>query len=145
MELQTASSVINHIADIESQSANWYARHARSHKTLEPLFTGFAAENRKFGKRLKKAYYRAATDALETNFGFQGLDSVVEIPQIPDSADPKDLLMQSLEMEKSIQSFYLRAAEFSADLLADLSRAMERIGRERDKRLGRLQARVQQP
>lgn len=144
MELKTASSVINYIASLEARSADWYRDHGRRQPDLEPLFTAFVAENQKFVKRLKKAYYSGITDALETNFSFQGLDAIVEIPETTDSAAPKDLLRQSLAMEKNIQSFYLHAADLSRDLLADLPRAMERVGRERDKRLGVLQAKFQQ-
>ena len=139
MELKTASSVINYIASLEARSADWYRDQGRRQPAFEKLFTAFEAENKKFFKRLKKAYYSGITDALETNFSFQGLDAVVEIPEITESADPKDLLRQSLAMEKSI----LRAADLSRDLLADLPRAMDRVGRERDKRLGVLQAKFQ--
>ena len=144
MELKTASSVINFIASLEAQSSDWYRNHARQQPDLDKLFSAFVAENKKFVKRLKRAYYSGVTDALETNFSFQGLDDAVEIPQTDESAAPKELLRQCLEMEKNIQSFYLHAAELSRDLLADLPRAMERVGRERDRRLGALKAKFQQ-
>lgn len=143
-ELKTASSVINYIVAIENQSADWYASHARRHSDIDRLFSSFAAENKKFGKRLKKAYYSGITDALETNFSFQGLETTVEIPAIVESASSDQLLAQSLAFEKRIQSFYLRATELSRDLLADVPIAMDRVGRARDKRLGELRARLQQ-
>ena len=142
-ELKTASSVINYISTIEEQSADWYTHHARRHSELDKLFTAFAAENRKFGKRLKKAYYSGITDALETNFSFQGLEATVEVPDAIDSASPENLLARSLELEEKIQSFYLQAADLSKDLLADVPRAMERVGRARGKRLSEIQARLQ--
>jgi hypothetical protein len=144
MELKTASSVINYISGIESQSADWYTQHARHHSNLETLFTAFAGENQKFAKRLKKAYYSGVTDALETNFSFQGLEADVEIPETADPATPGQLLALSLELEKSIRSFYMQAAALSQDLLADLPRAMERVGRAREKRIDALLA-LQQP
>ena len=143
MELKTASSVINYISAIEGQSADWYAQHARKHADLEKLFTAFAAENKKFGKRLKKAYYSGVTDALETNFSFQGLEATVNIPDTVESASADQLLKNSFALETQIQSFYLKAADLSRNLLADLPRAMDRVGRARDKRLGALQALLQ--
>ena len=140
MELKTASSVINYLAGIESQSANWYTRHARNHSNLEALFRTFAGENHKFAKRLKKAYYSGVTDALETNFSFQGLEAGVEIPQTVETTTAGQLLVLSLELEKSVRSFYLEAADLSRDLLADVPRAMERVGRARDKRIDALVA-----
>lgn len=143
MELKTASSVINYIASIERQSADWYADHARRHPDFESLFQTFAGENKKFSKRLKKAYYSGVTDALETNFSFQGLEASVAIPESVESATAEQLLACSLQLEKSIQSFYLRAAELSRDLLADVPRAMERVGRSRQARIVDLIARQQ--
>jgi hypothetical protein len=140
MELKTASSVINYISTIEGQSADWYAHHARQDSDLEKLFAAFAAENKKFGKRLKKAYYSGVTDALETNFSFQGLKATVNIPDTVESASADQLLKRSLALETQIQSFYREAADLSRDLLADVTRAMDRLGRARDKRLGALQA-----
>ena len=142
-ELKTASSVINYISTIEKQAAQWYAQHARRHSDLEKLFTAFAAENKKFGKRLQKAYYSGVTDALETNFSFQGLKGKVSIPDAVESASVDQLLELSLELETQIQSFYLQAADLSRDLLADVPRAMDRVGRARDQRLGELQDRLQ--
>jgi hypothetical protein len=143
MELKTASSVINYISAIEGQSADWYAQHARKHSDLEKLFATFAAENKKFGKRLKKAYYSGVTDALETNFSFQGLEATVNMPDTLESASADQLLKNSFELETQIQSFYSTAADLSRDLLADLPRAMDRVRRARDKRLGALQAMLQ--
>ena len=143
MELKTASSVITYLSAMEAQSADWYLLHARKLPALDELFTAFARENQKFGKRLKKAYYSGVTDALETNFGFQGLEATVTIPEVPESAGSEKLLTLSLDLEESIQSVYQRAAALSRDLLADVPRAMERLGRARDKRLGQIQAALQ--
>ena len=142
-ELKTASSVINYISTIEKQSAQWYTQHAGKHSDLEKLFTTFAAENKKFGKRLQKAYYSGVTDALETNFSFQGLVGEVNMPAAVESASVNQLLALSLELETQIQSFYLQAADLSRDLLADVPRAMDRVGRARAQRLGQLQERLQ--
>ena len=135
MELKTTASVINYLSTIEGRSADWYARHAREHPELDKLFSAFAAENKKFAKRLKKSYYSGVTDALETNFSFQGLEAAVIIPDTGESASPAQLLAQSLQLEKSIQSFYRQAAALSKDLLADVTRALERVGRSREDRI----------
>ena len=138
MELKTASAVIKYLSEIEDQSARWYLRSARRHPGMGERFNPFAAENKKFAKRLQKAYYSGITDALETNFSFQGLEAGIEIPEAADSAS--QLLKQSLDLESSIGSFYLQAAELSRDLLADLARAMQRVGRAREQRIAALRA-----
>ena len=70
MELKTASSVINYIAKIESDSADFYNRCAGRSDGCKDLYKSLAKENKKFGKRIKKVYYSSVTDALETNFSF---------------------------------------------------------------------------
>ncbi len=135
--------MIIYISTIEKQAAQWYTQHASKHSELEKLFATFAAENKKFGKRLQKAYYSGVTDALETNFSFQGLVGKVNVPATVESASVDQLLEISLELETQIQSFYLKAADLSRDLLADVPRAMDRVGRARDQRLGQIQERLQ--
>ena len=140
MELKTTASVINYLSTTEGQSADWYAQNARKHPPLDKLFSAFAAENKKFAKRLKKSYYSGVTDALETNFSFQGLEAASVIPDTSESASSEQLLALSLQLEKSLLSFYLQAAALSKDLLADVNRALERVGRSREQRIAALAA-----
>ena len=134
-ELKTTASVINYLSTIEGQSADWYAQHARKHPEVDKLFSAFAAENKKFAKRLKKSYYSSVTDARETNFSFQGLEAAVNVPDADDAASPAQLLALSLQLEKNLLSFYMQAAALSKDLLADVTRALERVGRAREERI----------
>jgi hypothetical protein len=135
MELEAASSVINFMSAIESQSAEWYTQHSRNQPNLETQFTAFAGENQKFAKRLKKSYYSGVTDALETNFSFQGLEAAVEIPESAEPAIPEQLPALSVELEKSIQSFYFTGRRPLQRFAGRFPRAMERFGRAREKRI----------
>ena len=140
MELKTASSVINYISTIETNSADFYNRCAKNNADCRDLFTSLARENKKFGKRIKKVYYSSVTDALETNFSFQGLHSDIDIPDTDDSISVADRLNACLALEEHIQSFYGQAADLSKGLLDDVNRVMKRIAEARQRRKEALKA-----
>lgn len=142
MELKTASSVINYISKFETDSADFYNRSAVNYSDCGDLFKSLAKENKKFGKRIKKAYYNSVTDALETNFSFQGLQAGVEIPETESSQSVADQLSVCLKLEKDIQAFYVQAADLSKGLLDDVNRVMQRLAGARDKRRDELSSRL---
>lgn len=138
-ELKTASSVINYIVTIESASADFYGQSAAAYSELQNALEKLAKENKKYGKRIKKAYYSAVTDALETNFSFKGLEATVVLPETGECESAAHLQIQAIALEKSIQSFYLEAADQSKGLLADVPKAIMRLAKERDKRIKTLE------
>ena len=135
MELKTASSVINYISKIETESADLYNRCADNYSDYKDLFRSLAKENKQFGQRIKKAYYSSVTDALETNYSYKGLYADIDIPKTEDSKSAADQLSACLKMEKHIQSLYNQAADLSKGLLDDVNRVMNRLARSRDKRI----------
>lgn len=142
MELKTASSVINYISKIETDSADLYNRCAVNYSDYRDLFKSMAKENKKLGKRIKKAYYSSVTDALETNFSFQGLNAGIAIPSTESSESVADQLNACLKLEEDIQAFYGQAADLSKGLLDDVNRVMQRLAGARDKRRKALHARL---
>lgn len=142
MELKTASSVINYIAKIETDSADFYNRCAGRSDDCKDLFKSLAKENKKFAKRIKKVYYSSVTDALETNFSFQGLYAAHEVPDSDTTLSVTDQLKTCLQLEENIHSFYNQAADLSKGLLDDVNRVMKRIAAAREKRKEELQSRL---
>lgn len=138
-ELKTASSVVNYIIAIESASADFYGQSAAAYSELQNALEKLAKENRKYGKRIKKAYYSAVTDALETNFSFKGLEAAVALPEAGVWESATHLQRRAIVLEKSVQSFYLEAANQSKGLLADVPKAIMRLAKERDKRIRTLE------
>ena len=134
-ELKTASSVVNYIVDIESASAAFYIQAADRFAHMISMLEKLAKGNRKYGKRIKKVYYSAVTDALETNFSFKGLKAMVVLPGAVEVESKAELLTQAIALERSIQAFYLEAAGQSQGLLADVPKAIARLAKERDKRI----------
>jgi len=142
MELKTAASVINYISKIETDCADLYNRCAVKYPDYREFFESMAKENKKFGTRIKKAYYSSVTDALETNFSFRGLNAGIDIPQTESSESVADQLTACLKLEADIQAFYGQAADLSKGLLDDVNRVMQRLAGARDRRWKALHARL---
>ncbi|MFH1491281.1 MAG: hypothetical protein ABII06_20425 [Pseudomonadota bacterium] len=137
--LNTAASVISYVSRIEQESSAFYEKWAAESEGFREAFLSFAGENKKHEKNIKRAYYSVVSDALETNFCFGGLRADVMLPAAPQDASSAEVLKASLDLEKSVQAFYLEAAESSRALLADVSRAMGRVAKMRKARVEKLQ------
>ncbi len=99
-------------------------------------FLSWSKENRKFEKNIKRTYYGVITDTIESNFSFEGLDTLdyefdTELPQVGDSSVTKE---KAEEIERKIKEFYLKAAELSEGLLADIPRVLRKIAKKREGR-----------
>jgi rubrerythrin len=138
--LNTAASVISYVSRIEQESSGFYEKWAPESEEFMESFLSFAGENKKHEKNVKRAYYGVVSDALETNFCFQGLRADVLWPAVPQGATSEEVLKASFNHEKSVLAFYNKAAETSRALLADVSRAMGRVAKMRKARVERIQA-----
>ncbi len=139
MELRTAASVISYISKLEQESAKLYEGWAGKHDEIKEAFSSFVIENKKHEANVRRAYYSVISDALETGFSFKGLKGDVAFPQIGDEAMIYEILKVSIDLEQEIQTFYLKAADLSKSLLADVPRAMERVAKIRNQRKEKLQ------
>ena len=136
MRLKTASEIVKFAGELEEKSANFYEKMAERFPERKDIFLSFAKENRKCKKMVQRAYSEVVSDALETGFSFEGMESgkyLIET-NFSQNEDVRLLLNKALEMEKKIQKFYLDAAEKSKSLLADVPRVFERIGKKREER-----------
>ena len=144
MTFKTAAAVVKYIDKIEAGSAEFYREQASRFPELKSLFNKLAKENQKYGKRIKKVYYSAVTDALETNFSFEGLMASIDIPEVAKLDSPLPVLKAGLALEKQIRLFYVQAAGQSKGLLADITRAMQRMADDREKRIREIESSLQQ-
>lgn len=140
MELNTAASVIAYSSRIEQGSAKIYENWAEKHEEVKDAFLSFAKENKKNESSIKRAYYSVISDALETGFSFKGLTADIILPHVEGDAPVAELLRASINIEHSIKEFYLKAAELSKSLMADVPRAMEKVARSRDSRIAHLES-----
>jgi hypothetical protein len=140
MHLETSAAVITYISKIENDSAEYYRTWGERQEEVKNAFLPFVKENLKFEKNVKRAYYSAVSDALETGFSFRGLKGEVSVPAIEDGVSAADVVKACIEMEDAIREFYLKASDLSKSLLGDMSRAMARVAKSRDARLEKLES-----
>jgi len=136
MRLKTASEVIDFAKEVEEKSAEFYEGLAKMYSQYGDVFLSFVKENNKNKLWVQRVYQEVVSDALETGFSFEGLDTdnyLIEVNLSKDK-DLSEVLKKTLEMEEKIQKFYIDAAEKSKSLLADVPRVFERIVKRREKR-----------
>jgi len=136
MRLKTASEVINFAKEMEEKSAEFYEGLAKVYSQYGDVFLSFVKENNKNKLWVQRVYQEVVSDALETGFSFEGLDTDNYLIEVDLSEDEglSEVLKKTLEMEEKIQKFYIDAAEKSKSLLADVPRVFERIVKRREKR-----------
>jgi hypothetical protein len=140
MRLNTASEAISFLRELETKSAGFYESMAGTYGAEEPFFAGLAKENRKNVTNVERTYFGVITDALEGCFAFDIDRSEYEIEDQKATGNYVEDLAASLLIEERITRFYVDAAAQSKDLLADVPRAMERIGKARVERQKKLHA-----
>jgi len=140
MECTTAASVITYVSKIELDSAKLYEQWVGLFDRFRNSFEAFAKQNKKNEQRVKRAYYSVVSDALETGFCFKDLRADIVIPEFSEEATVSEVLNSALKLEKEILDFYVKAANSSRALLADVSRQMDKVSQERTKRVEHLQA-----
>ena len=94
----------------------------------------FIRENTRNVGSIDRAYIGVVSDALDTQFAFERIDSddYVLVTDLPDS--PGEVIAVLAANEETIITFYRAAVESSRDLLADVPRAFDRITSKRSRR-----------
>jgi len=136
MKLNTMAGVMSFVSKIENDSASFYKNYAEKHPELKDTFLSLAKENRKFEKNIKRTYFGVITDTLESNYAFQGLDTddYNFETQLPENVDSSEAGKKAREIEETIKNFYLKAAQLSDGLMADIPRLFRKIANKREER-----------
>jgi hypothetical protein len=142
MKLNTMASVMSFVSKIENDSASFYKHYAEKYPELESIFLSWNKENSKFEKNVKRTYYGVITDTLESNYAFQGLDTddYNFETQLPENVDSSEAGKKAREIEETIQNFYLKAAQLSDGLMADIPRLFRKIAKKREERCQSLES-----
>jgi hypothetical protein len=136
MKLNTMAAVMSFVSKIESDSASFYQNYAEKYPELKDAFLSWGKENKKFEKNIKRTYFGVITDTLESNYAFEGLDTDhydFEIT-LPENAGSSEAVKRAHEIEEVVKSFYLRAAQLSDGLMADIPRLFKKIAKKREDR-----------
>jgi len=134
MKLNTMAAVMSFVSRIENDSALFYEECAAKYPELKEPLLSWSKENRKFEKNVKRTYFGVITDTLESNYAFEGLDTDDYAFETSVSGTASEAAVKSNEMEDKIKAFYLKAAELSEGLMADIPRLFKKIARKREDR-----------
>ena len=142
MKLNTMAGVMSFVSKIENDSASFYENYAEKYPELKDTFLSLAKENRKFEKNIKRTYFGVITDTLESNYAFQGLDTddYNFETQLPENVDSSEAGKTAREIEETIKNFYLKAAQLSDGLMADIPRLFRKIAKKREERCQSLES-----
>jgi hypothetical protein len=119
MELEAASSVINFMSAIESQSAEWYTQHSRNQPNLETQFTAFAGENQNSPNGSKNRITAESRMPWKPTSVFKASKQPLKSRNRPNPRFRNSCRRSASNSKKASSRFTLQAAALSKDLLAD--------------------------
>ena len=140
MKLNTASAAVRFAKQLEDDSRDLYERASERYPEWQSVLAPFIRENKRNVGSIDRAYIGVVSDALDTQFAFEGIDTddyglVIDLPGAPD-----EIAAVLAANEETVIAFYRAAAESSRDLLADVPRALDRIASKRSRRAESLRA-----
>ena len=140
MELNTSSAAVRFAKQLEDDTRDLYERVSDRYPDWQPTLAPFIRENKRNVGSIDRAYIGVVSDALDTQFAFEGIDTddYGLFTDLPDS--PGEALAGLVSNEETILAFYRAAADSSRDLLADVPRAFDRIASKRSRRTEALSA-----
>jgi rubrerythrin len=132
----TASAILSFCQRLEDHSAALYAELATRFPQQRELFEGFAEDCRKHKIQIVRTYQETVTDALETNYSFEGLRLPAEAlgVAVGEDSDLNTALSVAIALEEQAIAFYEEVAVRSESLLATIPRAFNRVARRRQRR-----------
>ena len=138
MRLNTMAAVMTQISKLEVESAALYEEFAGTFPHLGEMFAKWAKENKRQEKNIKQTYYGVITDTLESNYAFEGLETDEFDFDMSGSSQEAEAKAKALALEKAIQAFYLKVAEMSEGLMADVPRVLKKSAARHGERLEEL-------
>jgi hypothetical protein len=128
MRLQTASETLSYMEQLQNQASAFYKTIIEKYGEDEEVYKTFIKENKRFTSDIMFSYRSVISDALEGCYAFDlESDDFVLDAELGSSSSYKDAIAKALAMEEKMIALYETGAEQSADLLADVPRAMLRV------------------
>ena len=140
MKLNTASAAVRFAKQLEDETRDLYERVSDRYPDWQPALAPFIRENKRNVGSIDRAYIGVVSDALDTQFAFEGIDTDDYELATDLSGSPEEVATVLASNEETIIAFYRAAAESSRDLLADVPRAFDRISSKRSRRAEALRA-----
>jgi len=142
MKLQTASETLSFLDQLQKQATDYYQTIIDRFGKDEEVYKGFIKENKRYYSDIMFSYRSVISDALEGCYAFNlNSDDWILDTNLPDNQSYKDAISKAVSLEEKMISFYEAAAQQSAQLLADVPRAMLHIVKKiKQKRLPKLKS-----
>ena len=138
MIIHTMSEGMTLAHKLENDGVAFYEALAKKYPADAETFQAFAGQNKKNVEQIDRAYYGVITDALEGGYALNlEADGYALKTDIP--AKIAEALKQALAIEEKTVDFYLKAAEQSRALMADVPRNFLLIAKKRESRKAKLQ------
>jgi hypothetical protein len=138
MIIHTMSEGMTLARKLENDGVAFYQALAKKYPADAETSLAFAGQNKKNVEQIDRAYYGVITDALEGGYALNlesdGYTLKTDIP-----AKYTDALKQALAIEEKTIDFYIKAAEQSSSLMADVPRNFALIAKKRESRKAKLQ------
>lgn len=136
----TASVIISFSERLESDSARFYQALAERFPEQQRTFEGYVKEASSNSTTIVRTYQETVTDALETNYSFEGMALPDYGPLVALAPDMTlaQAAAQAVQLEELAVAFYQEVAERSKSLLATIPGAFKRAARKRSTRLATL-------
>lgn len=134
MKLNTMAAVMSFVSRIEEESASFYEECAARYPDMKDSLLSWSKENRKFEKNVKRTYFGVITDTLESNYAFEGLDTDDYAFETDIPGERAKAVERIHGIEGKIRAFYLKAADLSEGLMADIPRLFRKIAKKREDR-----------
>jgi hypothetical protein len=138
MTLHTSSEVISLGRKLESDSAKLYENISTRFEQDKEIFLNYSRENVKNIKQVERAYYGAASDAMEGTFAFNIEESDFTF-ETGLAGNYGEVLGKAIEIEKMIARFYEKAAGQSQSLVGDIPRVFRLLVQKRAERVEKLE------
>ena len=137
----TAAVIISLSERLESDSARFYQDLAERFPEQRRTFEGYVKEASSNSTTIVRTYQETVTDALETNYSFEGmtLPSYESLVALSPDATLAQAAAQAVQLEELAVAFYQDVAERSKALLATIPGAFKRAARKRSARIATLQ------
>jgi len=134
----TAAAIMSWVQRHEETCAAFYQTLAERYPAEAKRFGGYAQDSTKYQQSITRTYQETVTDALETNFGFEGVILVEPDLSLAEDASQAQAATLALDLEQQTIALYGQIAEAAESLLATIPGAFRRVVRRRQKRLPEL-------
>ena len=128
----TATAIISFSERLQEVSAAFYRDLGEAYPARGGVFEGYAQRCERDRVQIVRTYRETVTDALETNYSFEGLvvpEGLLGVA-VP-AGDWKAALGQALALEGGVAAFYEEVAARGEGLLATIPRAYRRVAARR--------------